>query len=319
MKIDGPLVTVVVPVYNGEKYLADTLRSVLEQSYNTLEIIIINDGSTDKTESIIKTFCQKDPRIRYFYQSNSGLSSARNTGIKMASGRLISFIDADDLWMKDKLGKQVALIENNKIEEDIGIVYCDNIFINESGEQIHDPDLFRLRPEIQGFVYEKLILANLVCGSGSAVLLPKKIFDSVGNFDALLPTCEDWDMWLRIAKKYQLKYVYEPLVKIRVHHGQMQSSSDRMFYGRIALLSKHLNIEPTESRFINELKSILKKSLTTNRLRLIRKSTNPYIRDMLAKAPFSSNIFLIKCLINSYIGAIPRKMALRRKATITKK
>lgn len=302
-EFDNDLVSIILPVYNGEKFIEETLLSVLAQTYKNLEIIIVDDGSTDGTAKILKQL-STDQRVQYHFKQNGGLSSARNTGITLARGSYLAFIDADDIWMRDKIEEQLRVMRMGKW----GIVYCDNEFIDEKGFPLQGQSLFRLQPEISGFVSEKLIDANLVCGSGSGVLIPSFVFQDVGVFDPELPTCEDWDMWLRISEKYPISFVYKVLVKIRIHSKQMQSSGDGMFLGRAALWSKHYFLSKENPIFLNKLEWLFKRSLTLRRYHLLRAHSNSYLQSMVKLPRFQSLFFWIKAFLTSSFHGVYRKV-----------
>src|SRR5574341_1935425 len=125
-------VSAIIPVYNGEKYIEDAIRSVLTQTFSDLELIIVDDGSTDKTGEICKGFLS-DSRVKYIYQENQGVSSARNTGIKRSNGEYVAFLDADDYWLPDKTEEQIKFL---KIHKEFGMVHCGIYLLNARGEKI---------------------------------------------------------------------------------------------------------------------------------------------------------------------------------------
>lgn len=209
-----PKVSVVIPAYNAMTYLPETLESVLKQTFNDFEVIVVNDGSTDETEQWISQV--KDPKVRLISQKNQGLAGARNTGITHAQGEYIAILDADDLWEPDKLEKQVRVLDENP---EVALVYTWVGFIDENGN--HTGRLFKNRAE--GDVWEELTQHNIV-ECGSVPLIRRSCFDTVGLFDRNLGSyLEDWDMWLRIAANHQFKVIQEPLVYYR----QLSSSASR--------------------------------------------------------------------------------------------
>ena len=206
--MDNPLISVIIPAYNMADYLPDTIQSVLDQSYKNTEIIVIDDGSTDNTQEVIKRFKQD---VSYYYQDNSGPSASRNRGLEIAKGKYVAFLDADDLWLPNKLEMQVSNILS---DPNIGIVGC--------GYSISDADGKTIRLNVVRKNYknhEKLLMAlsiyQIIPGSSSGVLIPKECFEKVGVFDVSLKIGEDWDMWLRIAKEYKVVFVEDVLVIIR--------------------------------------------------------------------------------------------------------
>ncbi|MGL1862835.1 MAG: glycosyltransferase family 2 protein [Pseudodesulfovibrio sp.] len=205
------LVSVVIPTYNRAELLMDTISSVLEQTHQHLEVLVIDDGSTDDTKEQVAALA--NPRIRYIKTENTGLpASARNTGIAMAKGEFIAFLDSDDLWLPEKLEKQIARLHKT------GMDWCNcdyHIFSHDTGKNTH------LRSDTtqpaEGMVAEEMFLTNRV-GSPTPIVR-KQIFDEVGMFDTdtSLRFVEDWDMWLRIAATHPLCYVNEALARYRVH------------------------------------------------------------------------------------------------------
>jgi glycosyltransferase involved in cell wall biosynthesis len=205
-----PLVSVVIPAYNSADWIAETISSVLNQDYQNLEIIVVNDGSTDNTELIVKSFGEK---VKYIYKSNGGQSSARNLGILNSSGEYIAFIDSDDLWEKEKTSVQVKYLEENSYKW----IYSDGIAFDNLSKEV----LFQFskisRP------YDGNVLINLFHSCFipmPTVLLKKEIFLEVGYFneDDRFRNREDWEMWLRIANYYPIAYVPQILIKYRVHN-----------------------------------------------------------------------------------------------------
>jgi len=179
-------ISIIMPVYNQNRYIADAIQSVINQTYAEWELIIVDDGSTDSTADIITQF--DDPRIRYIYQTNQGPSKARNTGIVTSSGQYITFLDADDLFHPHKIEKQYAHLENDR---DIGLSYTAHIEIDEKGLPLN---LFRAPPRIN--------LKSLVLGFPlgiNNILLRRKWFEHVGGFDESIKVSEDRDFYIRLT------------------------------------------------------------------------------------------------------------------------
>ena len=201
-----PLISVIIPVYNGEKTIKETIQSVLNQSFSDFEIIVINDGSQDRTLEVVSGI--KDSRLKVFSYSNAGVSASRNKGIYHAVSEHISFIDADDLWTYDKLETQFKALQDNP---KAAVAYSWTNWIDESGKF--------LRPgshiSVNGRAYEKLLLRDFV-ESGSNPLIRKQALDEVGGFDQSVNPAEDWDMWLRLAAHYDFVVVPHPQILYRV-------------------------------------------------------------------------------------------------------
>lgn len=203
-----PKISVVIPAYNAMAYLPQTMETVLNQTFDDLEVLVVNDGSLDGTEEWVSQI--KDSRVKLICQENKGLSGARNTGIKNAEGEYIAFLDADDLWEATKLEKQANCLDNNP---EVALVYTWTALINQQG--ISTGRVFANHAE--GNVWEALTQRNLI-ECGSVAMVRRCCFETVGVFDQnLLSYVEDWDMWLRIATSYPFKVIKEALVYYRQH------------------------------------------------------------------------------------------------------
>jgi len=240
-----PRVSVIIPTYNSAKYISETLDSVLAQTYRDYEIIVVDDGSTDNTYEIIKQYhvnniqdiqliemtnpskrAQQAQRAEliYIYKQNGGPASARNVGIKNAKGEYIAFLDSDDLWLPEKLEKQVRYFEEHP---DVGLVFSDCIRFDEKGLQERRNQKKRF---ISDDMFVNIWWDNMI--ATLTVMLRKHCFDKVGIFDESkeVEGSEDWEMWLRIAKEYRLGYLSEPLAKYRVRSGgHCRSNIDRAY------------------------------------------------------------------------------------------
>jgi glycosyltransferase involved in cell wall biosynthesis len=212
-----PKVSVVIPAYNAMTFLPITLESILVQTFNDYEVIIVNDGSSDE----IETWAAKitDSRVKLVSQENQGLTGARNTGLTHAKGEYIAFLDADDLWEKTKLEKQVRVLDENP---EVGLVYTWIGIVNDQGY----PQGKICANKAEGDVWEKLLDHNIV-ECGSVAMVRRQCYEDVGFYDQSLPSsyAEDWDMWLRIAARYQFKAIQEPLVYYRDHANNLSSKS----------------------------------------------------------------------------------------------
>lgn len=199
------LISVVIPVYNGEKTLGETLKSVLAQTYANIEVIVINDGSTDNTDAIVGSM--SDDRIKLFSYPNAGLAASRNRGIERASGGYISFTDADDLWTSEKLADQLAALQQHP---NAAVAYSWTDYIDAQSQFLQAGTHI----SASGDVFAKLLEINFI-ESGSNVLIRRDALETVGDFDVTLTAAEDWDMWLRLAQKYEFVAVSLPQVLYR--------------------------------------------------------------------------------------------------------
>ena len=232
-------VDVVIPAYNADRFITHTLESVAKQTYPVNSIIVVNDGSTDQTQAHVLEFARAHPHLNtvLLNQNNLGLSAARNTGIQNSHADYIALLDADDLWAPAKLSQQMQVFTRSTWSK-LGVVYCGYRVINESGIAVASSSRAVISPRHRGNVYQKLLLGNFISGSGSSVLIKSSVFSDIGLFDQALRACEDWDMWLRIAKQYQFDFINEPLVSIRVHQNNMQKDSMRMLSAELMVLNK---------------------------------------------------------------------------------
>lgn len=206
-----PKVSIVIPVYNGANYLSQAIDSALAQTYKNVEILVINDGSTDdgKTEKIALSY---ENNIRYFFKENGGVGSALNFGIEKAEGEYISWLSHDDLYLPYKIQCQVDRLRR---ESDGVIVYSDLEVIDKESRPIYVRRLKDVEPE--GFVYA-LIAYSLF--HGCTALLPKQCFEVVGKFDEALMTTQDYKMWFRLARQYKFIHIPEVLIRSRIHSEQ---------------------------------------------------------------------------------------------------
>ncbi|AJE03474.1 glycosyltransferase family 2 protein [Geobacter pickeringii] len=193
-----PLVSVVIPTYNRKTLVARAIKSVLDQTYDRLELLVIDDGSTDGTGDSLEAL-RSDPRFRYTFQTNQGQSAARNRGISQAKGDFIAFLDSDNYWQVDKLETQIAFWEEN---EESDILYSEIIPVDEAGTRITKKDVGRL----SGVILSELLRTNFI--TNNTVLVRKKCFEEMGGFDERLRYAEDYDLWLRFATRY--RFLYHP-------------------------------------------------------------------------------------------------------------
>lgn len=231
------LISVIIPVYNGERTIEQTVKSVLNQTFPDFELIVINDGSADSTLDILARF--HDPRIKVFSFPNSGLSASRNRGIDHASGEFVSFIDADDLWTSDKLEAQLKSLRENP-EATVSYSWTD--FIDDSGNKLG----FGIHQTINGYVFPNLLTFFFI-GSGSNALIRKKVFDDVGRFDETLTSAEDLDMFLRLATRYQFSAVPVPQILYRITDNSMSRNVIRQEKETVKVIDRAFGSEPGKS------------------------------------------------------------------------
>jgi glycosyltransferase involved in cell wall biosynthesis len=218
-----PRFSVIIPVYNKGKQLSKTIESVLEQCFSDFEIIIINDGSTDASESIIKSF--KDSRIHYIKQKNQGVSVARNTGIKAANADYIALLDADDLWKEDYLEKIDALIDGYP-KQHVFATVC----IIESRGKMYKPtySVSNLSPDKSYILpYFASSYINTILTSSSTVV-HKEVFNKIGYYDPALVKGEDTDFWIRLGLHYLVVFLNTPLATYRFEATSLSNASKQV-------------------------------------------------------------------------------------------
>ncbi len=203
-----PSISVVVPAYNAEAFLGEALESALGQTLPPLEVIVVDDGSTDGTAAVVKSF---DSRVKYLFQQNARQAAARNTGLRRSRGGAVAFLDADDVWRNDKLEKQMNLLLS---KEGLSCVYCSTQEIDSSGTAgtVHSA-------RARGNVLQDVLLGRAGCGGGSTLFVLRSVLDKVGLFDEALSPCEDTDLFWRLAAFGAVDYVDETLVYYRQHEG----------------------------------------------------------------------------------------------------
>jgi glycosyltransferase involved in cell wall biosynthesis len=228
--IEG-LVSVIVPVFNREKLVGATIESILAQSYPRVEIVAVNDGSTDNSLKVLRAYSEKHPdRIVVVDQQNTGQSRARNHGILRARGEFIAFLDSDDTWHEDKLSMQMPLFR-----EDVGLVFCGIHEVDEHGRVLQT---ILCDPKMRGNVYHHLLIRNRM--TGGTVVVTRKAIDRVGCFEESFKAAENWDLWIRIAKEFSVDFVNEPLVNYLRHPGNLSCDNDRMIQAAWTILQKHI-------------------------------------------------------------------------------
>jgi len=208
------MVSVIIPTYNRANMIKRAIDSVLRQTYQYFEIIVIDDGSNDDTYQVVQSI--NDSRIRYIrLDRTKGAAAARNEGILQANGELIAFLDSDDIWMSKKLEMQV----NTFLNDDVGLCYTSILLIDEKGKVVG-----KHKATHSGYIFKKLLKKNII-GSASSVMVKRNCLDKCGLFDESLTHREDYDLWLRIAKHYKTASVRKTLT-IQYVHNAFRLSTD---------------------------------------------------------------------------------------------
>jgi glycosyltransferase involved in cell wall biosynthesis len=222
-----PLVTIIIPTFNGALFIKESIDSSIGQSYKNIEVIIIDDGSTDNTKDIIEPYLVHE-NIHYIYQENKGLSGARNTGLKHSKGDYIQFLDSDDLLESTKVAKQIQFLEQNT---EYFAVYSDTFYFD--GKKTNRIDSYRPFEKLSGLLLDRLISGNFI--PVNSILLRK----TDTTFDEKLNVLEDWDFWLRLSlQNKKFSYLDEKLSWVRIHQNSMSSDIDKMIRGELIVLDK---------------------------------------------------------------------------------
>jgi len=195
-----PLVSVIIPTYNRAAVLGRSIRSVLGQTFRDFELIVADDGSVDETAAVLDVF---DGKLTVVSQANRGVSSARNLGIRRSSGELVAFLDSDDEWTPDKLGRQVARYRGDPRDF---ACHTDEVWFR-NGQEVHQKRIHRKQG---GYFFERSLERCLI--SPSSVMISRQLLDRTGWFDETLPAAEDYDLWLKITAFHEVEFVPEPLV-----------------------------------------------------------------------------------------------------------
>ena len=230
--VDRPAISVIIPTFNRAQDVAAAVASVLDQTWTDFELIVVDDGSTDDTDAALAPLAD---RIRLLRQPNRGVSAARNAGIDAARGRLIAFLDSDDRWLPKKLAVQKAFFDAHS---DARICQTEEVWIR-NGVRVN-PGRRHRKPS--GNIFIPSLALCLV--SPSAVMMRRELFDAIGRFDETLPACEDYDLWLRVACRYPVHLIDEPLIVKYGGHADQLSKMPGLDRYRIRALEKVLSAGP---------------------------------------------------------------------------
>ena len=223
-------ISVIIPVYNRSTLIERALESIYKQTFSVMEIIVVNDGSTDGLETLIN---EAHPQVTLLNQPNQGVSAARNAGIRAANGNWIALLDSDDSWQADKLARQVQCLQQSPAHH---ICHTNETWYR-NGQLLNQK---KKHAKTGGHIFQHCLPLCVI--SPSSVLVRKSLFDEVGLFDEGLPACEDYDMWLRICSQYPVLFIDEALTnKYGGHEGQLSQQYWGMDRFRIMALQKCLD------------------------------------------------------------------------------
>ena len=233
--MDKTLVSVIIPAFDAAATIRQTLNSVLTQTYQEIEVIVVDDGSSDATNAVVEEFVARDTRFQLVRQKNAGVGAARNTAIRKARGKYIAPLDADDSWFPEKLEKQVACLE--QCGNDVALVYCWSALIDQLGGVVGE-----CSSTVQGRLRHALILRNFL-GNGSVPLIRAGALKKVGLYltraeQGGAQGCEDWDLYLRIAEKLGIRVVPEYLLAYRQVGSSMTANAEAMAASFAVVISR---------------------------------------------------------------------------------
>lgn len=226
-----PKISVVVPTYNHARYVAEGVRSILAQNYANLEVLVVDDGSTDNTREVMAQFGEP---VRYIWQANRGLSGARNSGIEAATGEYIALLDADDFWEPNFLATVLPILEADRT---LGAVHTGSRFVDRDGKPLLQQNNVTV-PADQ--MYDRLIDGEFF--AADAVLVRRECFEQVGLFDEKLRASEDWDMWLRVARAFRFAGIPDALLNYRMHGENMSADPEHMMRYQLMVVEKHFGL-----------------------------------------------------------------------------
>jgi glycosyltransferase involved in cell wall biosynthesis len=243
-----PKVSVIIPTHNRAHFLRGAILSVLNQTFQDFEIIVVDDASTDNTSEVVAAF--NDERIRFLrHDTNKGGSAARNTGILNSQCDYIAFLDDDDEWLPEKLGKQMDILLASP--PDVGGVYTGYVMVDRASGRVIDQRL----PTKRGDLSKDLLISNCIGGT-SSVLLRKNCLQKVGLFDENLPRSQDFDLWLRIANVFLFEYVPEPLYKYYIHENRISTNLDVLSRGLEIVAKKYKDLPLSKTAYSKEYMSL---------------------------------------------------------------
>ena len=251
--------SIVIPTYNYGRFLGEAIQSVLDQTFQDFEIIIVDDGSTDNTMEVVSSF--QDVRIRYIYQDHRGASAAQNVALYAARGEYITGMGADDLYLPQHLELKVKLLDSRP---DVGLVCSDAYFFDDKtgatlGRLWHDPK----RPDswfdpvkaVQQPVKEFLRKGCFIMPQ--AAMIRRQVFATVGNFDESLPTHEDWELFVRIVQRFPIEIIDMPLLKLRQHNTNLLKNQEKLYLGAVAAANKVMRSDSLSREELKLLKERL--------------------------------------------------------------
>jgi len=243
-----PKVSVIIPTYNRSEILKKSIGSVINQTFEDFELLVMDDGSDDNTQEVVRSFADK--RILYARnESNLGVVGARNKAVSNSNGEYIAFLDDDDIWMPDKLERQTRLMEQSP--SSIGAIYTGFYTVDDEINKI----VKVMVPRYRGNILEDILYYNFI--ATSTVLIKRECFEKTGLFDEKICYGEDFDMWIRVLEEYEFDYIKDPLVRYLIHPDRITTNYGAVIKGLEEIMNKH-----------KSLFSLNNKAYSTNKLRI---------------------------------------------------
>jgi glycosyltransferase involved in cell wall biosynthesis len=293
-KVDE-MVSVIITNYNYEQYVGRAIESALAQTYADLEIIVVDDGSSDNSDWVIQSYANSDSRVRYIRQANAGQSAATNRGILAAKGEYIAFLDADDIWYPDKLALQMEVFES----ESVSIVYS-GAFVIDGDDRVYNERMVSRAFNGEGFLWN-MICANVIPFSSAVVR--RECFAKGGLLNTQYRVCTDYDLWLRMGKYYSFDCVEKPLIGYRARPDSLSGNPDEMF--RTA--TEITDIFVRQNRHLFNKSTLRKEKATSwyNRFYTYRKygdlaKSSRYLMRLLCRFPF--RLSTLKAIMIFFLG-----------------
>ena len=293
------LVSVIIPTYNRKKTILSAIYSVLKQTYTKLEVIVVDDGSTDGTGELIKKTI-KDERLVYIkLKKNKGQSAARNVGVKRSIGEIIAFQDSDDIWDESKLELQIKKMQDTNYD----LIYCAYEYYERDGKKIIVPNTTRVK-ELEGYIYNSLCNGNKI---GTPTMIMKRdTFEKMGGFDESLRSLEDWDFVLRYSQEYTIGYYDGALVHVTKESQGVNALSKRMIDAYIEIIRRNKEAIGTNGiiTMINKLMELGEMEYDGDLVGLLVPDIISSISDLKVILYFAENRFKNKCIINAITNVL---------------
>lgn len=294
------LVSVIIPAHNAEATINETLNSVRLQTHPNLEIIVVDDGSSDRTNSIAMAHSYADHRVRVISQNNSGVAAARNRGWQAATASLIAFLDADDVWAESKIQRQLELIL--KSGDKVGLVYTWYSEIDEQSRILRRPQ----QQTARGNVVDHLLLGNLI-GNGSSALVRRKVLEDIGGFDSTLRDagahgCEDYLFYFRVAARSEFDLIPEYLTGYRVLGQRMSSDRQRMLRSWLLVAAEMNRCYPERSTLVDlgveyYVRSLLIDAFSLSDIAQVRPLISLWVAHRSKGTPFTTLSMLVRTFL----------------------